>query len=122
VEGLVHERIAHHTALHLAMLGVGNGHGTLKVPVGVVHGAIDGIDDPQRALPGGKVKHVRRRLFRQNAMLREARADGVADVLIGLQVGIGHQLCASLVGRRQPLNGQALTADQFARGFGEGAG
>ena len=96
-KGLAHKRAVHHADLHLTAFGKGYGHGYLLLVIGVVDGAVNRVNDPQRAAQLCRVCKVGRGLFGEDVVVGEGLFYLAADKLVGLQIGRRQQLNPFLV-------------------------
>ncbi len=78
-EKLVGEGVVDDAKGYLSVLAVSNGDGRLNVAVGVVHGAVDRVNNPNRHLRLPDPLQLRRRLFRQEPVFREALLNPGSD-------------------------------------------
>ena len=86
-----------HTHLYPALFRISNGHRHLGVPVGVVHGAVDRVDNPQRCVQLLGLAEIRHGFFRQNSVIGKPFADGVGDQFVCHHIRMGDQLGLLLV-------------------------
>lgn len=118
---LAGEGCVHNACLHLAALGVGDGNGYLWVAVGVVYGAIDWVNHPQRRIDVLGLSQVGHGFFRQNAMFRKTPADGIGNELVRHYIGVSHQLGLLFVIGTQGVV-IALVTNQLSGVKGQGLG